>query len=633
MTETTDYDIVGSYNNQRVTSIDAERSVNMFEYIDPLGKKPKTLINTSGLINTNGTFAGTIATDAFRQQFVFKNVEYSVVGANVYRRTISGLIVLLGTLNTTSGYVGIDANTFQVIFVDGQNGWIYDTTAATFKMITDAAFPAIPIDVCYLDGFFIVPQGGTNNFQLSSFNEGMVWGPAQNNITTNNGALPNQLIIGTSVLSGGLATTANYATGVPVVLTVSGGATLPAGLNTTTTYYSILIDATHIKLATSYANAIAGTAVVFGGDIVVGGGAATVLSLGQLQQGSITTHPGNIVACRTLHRRLFLFSEFYTEVWENQGIGTNLPFRRNNSLLMEYGTPAIGSIAVGFDKMFFLSQDQDGLGSVMEVIGTESIPISNRALDFQLAQYASVQKISDCRAFLIKENGLIFYRMNFTLANHTYVYNVTLSKPNPDVEQALLLWHEEEVLNGDRHPAQTHSYFNGNNFVGSYRSPTLYRVDPNTYTNGGETIRRMRISKAFVPPGYQRIRVDRLQLDLLQGQVDLSDSETIELDLLAEDFSIITTESDIDILLEQGRTIFHPNTLYVFMSISKDGGQTYGYKVRAPMGNVGQRTFRTVWRKLGTTKRGQAFVTKFEFYEEAPFVILGGSWAMEVLPE
>lgn len=624
MTETTDYDIVGSFNNQRVTPIDAERSINMFEYLDPLAKKPKMLLSTSGLINTNSTFQSAMNTDPFRAQFVFNGVEYDVIGNHVYSRTISGTVTLIGTINTAAGYVGVDANTFQVIFVDGQNGWIWDTMSNLFKQITDPAFPQFPIDVCYLDGFFIVASGGTNNFNLSSFNQGLVWGPdftanTGNSFTATSGGSPN-LVLGTG-------TTAFYQVGTPIQFNTVGGGTLPVGtppITAGTTYYvKSVINSTTFTISVTDG----GTAITFstGGTPPI-----WVTNNGQLQQGSITTHPGNIVACRTLHRKLFLFSAFFTEVWENQGIGTNLPFRRNNSLLMEYGTPAIGSIAVGFDKMFFLSQDRDGQGSVMEVIGSESIPVSNRALDFILAQYASTQQISDCRSFLIKENGIIFYRMNFTIANHSYIYNVTFSDPSREETKR---WHEEEVLNGDRHLAQTHSFFNGINYVGSYKAPILYKIDPNTFTNDGEAIRRARISKAFVPPGYQRIRVDRLQLDLLQGQVDLSDVQSNELDLLAEDLSIITTEDGINILLEQSETLTFKNTLYVFMSISKDGGQTYGYKVRAPMGNVGQRTFRTVWRKLGTTKRGQAFVTMFEFFEEAPFIILGGSWAMEVLPE
>ena len=220
--------------------------------------------------------------------------------------------------------------------------------------------------------------------------------------------------------------------------------------------------------------------------------------------------------------------------------------------------------------------------------------------------------------------------MNFDAANHTFVYNVNLS--NPQTEEGKL-WHEEEVLDGDRHPAQTNCYLNGINYVGNYKSPIRYILDANNFTNDFEAIRRARITRPLVPPGYQRIRVDRLQVDLLQGNIADLEITPFEQDLLTEDGFFLLTETGIDIRLEQDGTIEVPQNLFVFMSISKDGGQTYDYTVRAPMGFVGQRTFRTLWRKLGVIPRGQAFVVKFEFYQAVPFIILGASWAMEVLPE
>lgn len=48
-------------------------------------------------------------------------------------------------------------------------------------------------------------------------------------------------------------------TGTPVVLTTTG--TLPSGLSLATTYYAIYVSSTVIKLATSRANAVAGTAI------------------------------------------------------------------------------------------------------------------------------------------------------------------------------------------------------------------------------------------------------------------------------------------------------------------------------------------------------------------------------------
>ncbi len=39
-----DFDIVGSFDKQRVSSINAERTVNLFEYEDPNAKRPKVLL-------------------------------------------------------------------------------------------------------------------------------------------------------------------------------------------------------------------------------------------------------------------------------------------------------------------------------------------------------------------------------------------------------------------------------------------------------------------------------------------------------------------------------------------------------------------------------------------------------------
>lgn len=629
-----DFDLVGSFNNQRVLPLDPERTLNMFEYVDPLGKKPKALLSTSGLQLSEIFF--TTLTGGFRAQFVFQGVgetephQYVVIGRDAWRITLGGTANLIFQFTSTNitTYVGIDANTHQVIFVDGQQGWIYDvnnpnpvgfTTSAV--PITDPAFPLRPIDVCALDSFFVVANGLTNQFQLSSFDNGLIWGPDNTGTpSTFTMAAGSADIVITFATGFSLS---NYQVGTTVRFT---GGSLPAELVAGVDYFVV---------AKTGANIIQVSATDGGAPIVsVAGGSGNITNNGQLQLGQINSHPGNIVACRTLHRRLFLFSANFTEVWENQGIGSNLPFRRNNSLLMEYGTPALGSIATGFDTMFFLSQDRDGLGAVMEVVGTQAIPVSTRALDFALAQFAEdpvLKGVDDARAFLVKENGLIFYRLNFTKANHTYVYDVTLS--NPQAEETKY-WHEEEMLNGLRHVSQTHAYFGGRNYVGHFSLPKFYILDNSFFTNDGEAIRRMRISRPFVPPGYQRIRIDRFQIDLLQGSPFAGHDIVLPLQLLAENNDSLLTEGGDFILLEQGLVQeVNSDSPTLFLSVSKDGGQTFGYILQLPMGKTGERTFRTLARKLGTIPRGQGFVVKVEFFDDFPFVILGAAWAMEVLPE
>jgi len=622
-----DYDLVGSYDNQRISTISAARTVNMFEYLDPKGKRPKVLLSTSGIVNVPLDFY--TETGGCRASFIFNNAIYQVYGQTLLKTTGT-----LGSLTTTAlnspyasppinpiagtGYVGIDANTFQIIFVNGVDGWIYDTNTGIFAEITDTSFPATPVDACYLDGFFVVANGGTNNFQLSTFNQGLVWGADYTTNTGNafvatSGGSPN-LVLTTG-------TTLNYQIGTPIQF--NGGGTLPTGtpaISVDTTYYiKSVVNSTTFTISTTNN----GTAITFSS---TGSGSIYVTNNGQLQLGSITSHPGTIVGCRTLHRRLFLFSQNYTEVWENAGKGTNLPFRRNNSLLMEVGTPALGSIAVGFDIMFFLAQDKDGLAGVMAVKGSQSQPVSNRALDYQLGQYSATTGISDARGILIKENGLIFYRLNFTSSNHTFVFNASMS------EDGTPRWHEEEVLSGNRHPAQTHVYFDGMNFYGDYQSAVFYLINPNVATNYNsvtgidDPIKRMRIGRQITPKGYVRLRIDRFQVDLLQGQTATGNLG----------FTNINNLSDIQTTPYNFNPALQPIALAqpaVHLSISKDGGQTYQSSLLSTMGKQGEFTHRTVWRKLGTTPRGQGFTPKIEFYAPIPFIILGASWDFEQLPE
>jgi len=84
-------------------------------------------------------------------------------------------------------------------------------------------------------------QWDTNNFQLSTFNQGLVWGPDTQTFTADDTGGNNWLI---------LTSTANYQTGVQFEVSNSGGA-LPMPLLTGTTYYAIRVDATHIRVATA----------------------------------------------------------------------------------------------------------------------------------------------------------------------------------------------------------------------------------------------------------------------------------------------------------------------------------------------------------------------------------------------
>ena len=206
-----------------------------------------------------------------------------------------------------------------------------------------------------------------------------------------------------------------------------------------------------------------------------------------------------------------------------------------------------------------------------------------------------------------------------------------------------------EMLDGSRHRGQTHVFFQNKHIMGSYLNSDLLElssdflfnfnsnlaIDPDfPLTSQDESIKRTRICRNWNSPTYERIRIDRFQLDMLQG-VGTED------EVFAPIF--ITTEAGDDLAAESGLTLITEDSFdtvvvanendeapQVFLSISEDGGITYHNFGEAPIGKIGQRLRRTIWRRLGVRRDN---ILKFEMYNRVPIYIIGAAIDQEVLPE
>jgi hypothetical protein len=123
-------------------------------------------------------------------------------------------------------------------------------------------------------------------------------------------------------------------------------------------------------------------------------------------------------------------------------------------------------------------------------------------------------------------------------------------------------------------------------------------------------------------------------VDFVQGQINITNTSNI-LYLLTELGLMIDTENGLDLILEQSTLtpVYDYTPPPVYFSYSKDGGVSFGYRQTAHLGAIGDRTHRTVWRKLGVVPRGQGFVPKIEFYSNVSLIMLGAGWSFEQMPE
>jgi hypothetical protein len=90
---------------------------------------------------------------------------YVVYGITLYYVDDAGTATTLGTVEGTSRVV-IAQNGTQLVIVADSKSYVYSTYSTLFQEITDANFLDAS-SVCYVDGYFVFSQKGTNQFFIS----------------------------------------------------------------------------------------------------------------------------------------------------------------------------------------------------------------------------------------------------------------------------------------------------------------------------------------------------------------------------------------------------------------------------------------------------------------------------------
>jgi len=467
------YPLIGSSNPEIVPKIDSQRTVNLYEINDPEGKEPSVLQDMPGLLQKASM--GADDTVGCRGMLQHGDYLYAVYGDILYRVDNGFLVSSLGSpLTTSTGPVRFSVNENEILLVDAVKGylWNFTTSTATFPIV-DPDFPAQPIDVTNVDGYFIVTEGESNDWYWSALNDGLNW-------------------------------------------------------NSTDTE-------------------------------------------------KIISKPDQCIAIATVNRRMFIFGKNITEQWYDDPVGTT-PFQRNNNMLFEYGCASRASVVENYGILVFLASTKNGVGSVRVTDGGQPQIISTPALDRIIKGYEIDHVVSDASGMIYKENGQIFYEISFTTANHTWVYSFSTKK-----------WFERESLPDKRFKGECYANFLGSHFVGDYSTNKLYEMSSQYADQNGDSYRRMRIGKPFSLPSLKSFRVNRFELDLVNG---VGTATGITQDPL------------------------------VRLSISRDGGLTYGNALEASLGKMSQSLYTSEWYRLGSQTD---FVPKIEFWHSVPTTLLGAA--------
>jgi len=139
------------------------------EAVEQKGRSPIVLRKTGGL----SSFAS-VGTGPIRGTQLLSDLLYAVSGGSLFSVTLGGVATNLGAIAGT-GTVGMAVNGKpELMIVNGTTtGYVYDTTN-NLRTITDADFLGGDV-VHQLDTYFIVNVPGTNEFRISTGDDGFTW--------------------------------------------------------------------------------------------------------------------------------------------------------------------------------------------------------------------------------------------------------------------------------------------------------------------------------------------------------------------------------------------------------------------------------------------------------------------------
>ena len=276
-------------------------------------------------------------------------------------------------------------------------------------------------------------------------------------------------------------------------------------------------------------------------------------------QGFVQSKPGFVQAAVPVPgggNHLLVFGSTVAESWTDVGAAL-FPYQRDNSYNIDYGVSNPSSIA-GLDNfiVWVSTNEVSGPTIMYSKGGGEPESISTDGIDFLLA---GIQFPESVTGFLFRQDGHLIYQVTFQKDNLTLAY---------DFNTKLFFYITDDALN--YHPARQVVFFRNNYYFVSFNDANVYQFDTtSTNIQYSDTdirqIPRIRITPPLRLPSQRNFIIRSAGFTIEQGQLNPENGATAAVDL----------------------------------SISRDGGQSFGNSVRLDMNLSGNYKSRFIWQRLG----------------------------------
>ncbi len=319
---------------------------------------------------------------------------------------------------------------------------------------------------------------------------------------------------------------------------------------------------------------------------------------------------------------LFVFGHTVCEPWTDVG-GALFPYEKSSTYNIDYGTTNAATIAANEDIIVWLSANEQSGLALMYSTGGEIKRISTDGIDFR---FSNLKHPEDCYGFLFRQDGHLIYQFVFPQDNLSYIYDFNTDKFFTVTDEYL-----------DHHIAKDVVFFGNAYYFVSSKDGKFYEFDTSQtayiYSLPGVTpVVEAPIPRIRITPPLRLQTQDSFIAKMLSFTIEQGERNTItyfttyfgdQQFLLTEDGKFILTEDGEPIITNQGVNAL-PNQLsssHVDLSISRDGGETFGNQWSHPMNPTGKRKSRFQYRRLGRVNDASF---QFRFWGLKRFVVTDG---------
>ena len=604
--------ICGSSTFGRYPKISIEKTYNMFVsdnwLVDYAGYEiilSSTLLNngTEGRgIFTSTKFGGLIA--VFNDQVFLIKISYN----QVTDQPLFDQIFNIGQLQSSSGVVYITENNRpQILISDNIHLYIYDpTVSGTVQIVPNLNFT--PGYITFHNTYFLCAASNDNTYS-----------PPANN--TWRLSLQNQGYLNTVTFTGSGTTITPTSAGSFVngsTIQFTGTTTLTPGA----VYYIGNSNGSTFEVFLSFADSESLT----NPQNVDASGSFYTTAWPDIAQnvGLLSTKPDNtqaVVRFPSKGNMIFVMGSIVTEAWFFTG--TQLfPYQRNNQFNIDYGCVQPATVAYMDEIVVWLAQNEKSGPIIMYSDGGMPKKITTDGIDFL---FSELQSPASSQGFLYRQDGHLFYHINFYADNLSLFYDFNTDKFYNASDQNMNYFIASEIaFLGNQYYFVTRN--NGNLFAFDTAFTTYEDVESSISTTAKTyIIPRIRTCRNIMLPSQDYFIANDVGFTIESGETnyyvqnaDPNVNATLFGLLDGTNFLLLNTQNFA--LLSEQESIIQEGPK-VFLSVSYDGGQAFGAEWAYDLPTIGKRRNRLMWWQGGLAN---TFTCQFRFQGIGRFVSTDG---------